>query len=535
MSIQAAEQLATNGATTMYAQLEERVLDRDQRGASDVFYDLVRAERPLSEIIRETVRIHAPYTHVPYHQRIDNGFVRFVNNDHCLLSARASLRLPEFLPGELRYLPMAQTIWYVPTGLDPWNQLLGHAPGHYGRRTYKPELHPVVPRPTRHWEDQEPRYLDGAFEERLNHWLTLVQYGHVIDAYRVFLGLFEERQHRRQLLSHLVFAGLIDVQDRILYNRSYTTGHKSYRARATVELGEAIGWDNAHHVIYAGVPDMAVGPRWHSLYEMACQIAWTKLARDEEKPESSLEPSPALAPERHLLDNNQPLTPDEAQQLLRAVTQEPEPAYIEALTSLLLAGKDPKQILDTIQTASAGVILEVGQPGNFSMPQHGYEYTNTLRWFFDTFEHPYRLRLLYVAAAFINQGARWVRDTPGNGAADTSPPREAGSLAADAILQRLDAALLALKPPESVAWTRAYLEGGYDRKPLVQTLALGAVKQGNDPHNQEIGLCLLEDYLHSTAHDREQLLLACAQHTAGHVKYGDPQQSYRRFTEALGL
>ena len=50
----------------------------------------------------------------PYHQRIDDGFVRFVNNDHCLLSSRASLALPDYLPGELRYLPMAQTIWYVP-------------------------------------------------------------------------------------------------------------------------------------------------------------------------------------------------------------------------------------------------------------------------------------------------------------------------------------------------------------------------------------------------------------------------------------
>ena len=66
-------------------------------------------------------------------------------------------------------------------------------------------------------------------------------------------------------------------------------------------------------------------------------------------------------------------------------------------------------------------------------------------------------------------------------------------------------------------------------------LALGALKQGNDPHNQEIALCMLEDYLHSTAADRDTLLLACAQHTPGHMKYGDPQESYRRFTEAFGI
>ena len=69
-----------------------------------------------------------------------------------------------------------------------------------------------------------------------------------------------------------MFAGLIDVQDRVLWNRSYTTGHKSYRARATVELARAVGWDHAHPVLYAGVPDMAVGPRWYSTYEMAYQV-----------------------------------------------------------------------------------------------------------------------------------------------------------------------------------------------------------------------------------------------------------------------
>jgi hypothetical protein len=221
-----------DGQNTIYTQLKEHILDRNNRGTSQLFYELVRAERPLTEIIRETVRIHAPYTHVPYHQRIDNGFVRFVNNDHCLLSARASLRLPDLLPAGMGYLPMAQTIWYVPTGLDPWNQLLGHMPGHYGRQTYKPEARASIPAPEIHWQDQDPLYLEGPYEERLNHWLSLVQQGIVIEAYRVFLGLLEEPHNRPKLLAHLVFAGLIDVQDRMLHNRSYTTGHKAYRARA---------------------------------------------------------------------------------------------------------------------------------------------------------------------------------------------------------------------------------------------------------------------------------------------------------------
>jgi hypothetical protein len=106
----------------VYARLEDRILTRDQVGAAETFYDLVRAERPLSEMLRETVRIHAPYTQIPYHQRLDDGVVKFVNNDHCLLSARASMRLVDLVPRNAGYLPLAQTIWYVPTGLDPWNQ-----------------------------------------------------------------------------------------------------------------------------------------------------------------------------------------------------------------------------------------------------------------------------------------------------------------------------------------------------------------------------------------------------------------------------
>ena len=84
-------------------------------------------------MLREAVRIHAPYTHVPYHERIDDGYPNFVNNDHCLLSARATIHLSNRLPAEIAMLPMAQTIWYIPTGLDIWNQKINKAPGHYTR------------------------------------------------------------------------------------------------------------------------------------------------------------------------------------------------------------------------------------------------------------------------------------------------------------------------------------------------------------------------------------------------------------------
>jgi hypothetical protein len=504
--------------TIDYARLEERILARDQIGASQALYGLIEAKRPVTEIVRETVRIHAPYTHVPYHQRLDDGVVKFVNNDHCLLSERVALPLMAMVPEELRLLPLVQSVWYIPTGLDPWNQLLGRAPGHY-TRLYDIAVNQTPPAPQAHWPEQEPERLEGPLAERLNHWLTLVQRGEVLPAYRVFLGLMQDPAERRPVLAHLAFAGLIDVQDRMLHNRSYTTGHKSFRARATIELGHAVGWDNARHVLYAGVPDLAVGPRWYSTYEMGCNVVQNLLGgRDAQ-----------------LLRQESPLTAAEERMLVDVITRQREASMIEALVALLEAGRSPRRILDAIQVAAAQNILETGEPNNFSMSQHGYEYCNTLGWFYDTFEHPHRLKLLFVAASFINRAAEHIRDTPGNGRRTLEAPAGAAVWPARQLLERLEGALLALRPEESVALTATYLKSGADRAPLVQTLAAAATKLGNDPHNQELGLSLMEDYLHTKAHDRDRLLLACAQHTAGHRKYGDPLECARRFAEAFDL
>jgi len=69
----------------------------------------------------------------------------------------------------------------------------------------------------------------------------------------------------------------------------------------------------------------------------------------------------------------------------------------------------------------------------------------------------------------------------------------------------------------------------------VRALALACTRLGNDPHNQEIALCLLEDYGKNRNPDRGRLLLAAAQHTARHRKYGDPLDCSRRFGQALGI
>jgi hypothetical protein len=525
---------ATNGrqeAARLYQELEDRMLARDQEGGSRVYYELLRRGRPLPEIMAEAVRIHAPYTHVPYHQRIDDGFPNFVNNDHCLLSSRAAVNLQRMLPEKLAGLPLAQTIWYIPSGLDIWNQKILKAPGHYATRGYKmPNAEP--PKPVVYWPDQEPLKGSGPLNERLNNWLTLVERGQVIEAYRTFLGLMEDIEHRKEVLAQLVFAGMIDVQDRMLYNRSYTTGHKAYRARSVVEIGNAVGWDSAHDAIYAGALDIAVGPRWHSVYEMACNVVTIFI---DGKEVHAVPQGGTTERECALLANTGSLNEAESEELIGALIHQHEPAYIEKISALLLAGKSPRRLIDALQLAAAQVVLETVGANNFSMPQHTYEYCNTIGWFYDNFEHPQRLKLLYVAGSMVNQAAwnqrssGWLKSEP------VKAPSGAGRTNGSQIIGNLEAAIAALDPPQAVAWTKAYLDSGENRSLLVQRLALMAARVGNDPHNQEIPQCMIEDYGKNQSRDRERLLLACAHISAGHRKYGDFFEASRRFGEAMNL
>jgi len=515
----------------LYATLEDRVMARDQKGASDTYYDLVRAGRPLSELLSEAVRIHGPYTHVPYHERIDDGFVNFVNNDHCLLSARATIHLSQWLPPEAQALPMAQTIWYMPTGLDIWNQKILKAPGHYARGGGELPAGPP-PAPVRHWPDQEPKALSGPLEDRLNEWATQVHRGNVLEAYSIFLGVMQNPADRQQALAQLVFAGLSDVQDRVLYNRSYTTGHKAFRARATVELGNLIGWDQAHDVLYAGALDIGVGPRWYSTYEMACNLITVFIDGDRI---SAIPYSGTSEREREVLTQSAPLTQAEGEALIHVLLREPEPAYIEHLANLLKAGKGPRQILDVIQLAAAQVLLETRDPNGFSIPQHCYEYMNTLGWFYDNFQHPQRLKLLFVAASYLNRNATHQRALGDVEPAPAKAPSAAAGLSPNAILDHAEEALVTIEPEAALAWTRAYLDTKEDRAPLVQRISLAACRIGNDPHNQELAQCLLEDYGKNKSWDRDRLIMAAAQHTVQHRKYGDHLECSHRFGQAMAV
>jgi hypothetical protein len=192
-------------------------------------------------------------------------------------------------------------------------------------------------------------------------------------------------------------------------------------------------------------------------------------------------------------------------------------------------------MLDVVQVAVGQMVLETRDPNLFNQPHHCYEYCNTLAWFYDTFDHPRRLRLLYVAAMYANCAARHQQGIGQVFAAPLHVPAGAGALSAGQLLDRVGASICALNGEEAVGWTQAYCENVRDRAPLVQRIALSASRLGNDPHNQEIAQCMLMDYGTNRQPDRDKLLLAAAYHTAMHRKYGDPLEPSRRFGAAMGL
>src|SRR5260370_16772071 len=109
------------------------------------------------------------------------GCGKLVRNDHCVLSARAATRLTRMVPEDCAALPLAQTIWYIPTGLDIWNQKILRAPGHYARAPGWSMPPGPPPLPEVVWPDQEPDLLDRPLHDRLHPSMPPVHRPHPID------------------------------------------------------------------------------------------------------------------------------------------------------------------------------------------------------------------------------------------------------------------------------------------------------------------------------------------------------------------
>jgi hypothetical protein len=499
--------------TTSFDQLTEAILTRDQARTADLFFRMMTREgRSLGDALGEVTMAEAPFVQVPSHVNVRDGQITLVNNDHTILGLRTAASLAPFLPKPYRLLSLLQSVWYIPAGLDIWNQLLGKYPGRYatmkGMNVPPPSYGPVV------WNREEPPITEeGPVEERLHAHMIATMSGDVRRSYGLFLGLAADEEARPLLRDHMLFLGLIDLQDTIIGRKARNTGHKALRARAVVDLADVIGWERARGVFYIGVPDMAVGPLYYSLYDAACVTVTNEL------PEAG----------KHVRRTNEaPLTPAEVEAMVGLLMEGDPQAVWNQITTHLRNGKSIRSLGDTIQIGAAEAILRITVGRQFTDGQHAFDYCNAANYWMRTSENPYQPRVLYLMANFVNDAARSnklftsvrEKECAGFDLTGRSP---------QALLQELDEAILAFDVPRTTALASAYLASGADRTAYQESVALTACKFQDDPHNQKITHSTFEEYAHNSTHVRDRLLLASARLLAGWPKMPGERDCYARF------
>jgi hypothetical protein len=471
-----------------------------------------RHGRSAGDALGVVTAAEAPFVQVPSHINVRDGQITLVNNDHTILGLRTSARLTPFLPEPYRLLPLLQSVWYIPAGLDIWNQLLGRYPGRYatmkGMVVPPPSYGPVV------WnQDQDPITPEGSTEEKLHQHLIATMSGDVRHSYGLFLGLAADPALRPLVRDQLQFLGLIDLQDTIIGRKARNTGHKALRARAVVELADLVGWDRARGVYYIGVPDMAVGPLYYATYDAACVTAAAELHEAG----------------KHLArDNRTPLSDAEAEDMVRLLTEADGETVWALVTAHLQNGRSLGSLGDAIQIGAAELILRTTVPRQFTDGQHAFDYCNAANAWLRTSDSPFKARVLYLMASFVNDAARanklFAPVLDGERAAFDFSGRTPESL-----LRELDEAILAFDVARSTAVAGAYLESGADRAPFQAAVALTACKFQDDPHNQKITLSAYEEHAASSSHLRDRLLLAAVRLLAGWPKMPGERECYARF------
>ena len=494
--------------------LTEAILERDQPRTADLFYGMVAREgRSLREAMGTVTAAEAPFVQVPSHINVRDGSITLINNDHTILGLRTSVSLAPFLPERYRMLSFLQSVWYIPAGLDIWNQLLGRYPGRYatmkGMNVPPPSYGPVV------WHlEGEPIHEEGTVDERLHSHMIATMSGDVRRSYGLFLGLAEDPEARARLRDHLLFLGLIDVQDTVAGRKARNTGHKALRARAVTDLADFIGWDRAQGVYYIGVPDMAVGPLYYSVYDAACVVV-SELPDTGKKFEET---------------NKTPLSPAQVEEFVQLLMTADAETVWKTLGDHLRNGISLTSLGDTIQVGAAELILRTTVGRNFTNGQHPFDYCNVANYWLRTAKSPYKARILYLMANFVNDVARAdklvtsliERECAGFDGAGRTPQQ---------LLEDLDSAILAFDAPKTTAIANAYLASGADLAAYQAAVAVTACKFQDDPHNQKITHSSFEEHAHNGTHLKDRLLLASARLLAGWPKMPGERECYARFTK----
>ncbi|MDQ3699773.1 MAG: hypothetical protein M3442_02510 [Chloroflexota bacterium] len=186
---------------------QEALIQANYQHTAERFVGLLKGGQPLPELVRHAVDAAAPYLTVPSHVMVaPSGEMSNVNYDHCVLGLRASRRMMPYLPPGHRQLSMAQAVWYMPQGLDVWDQLLCEFPGHYARDDKKCGAQPggtdeqgndrfdgpAWDAPKQWFQTDHDPDREGSVPDRLIRFQERIMEGDKGAAYKIALGLRRE-------------------------------------------------------------------------------------------------------------------------------------------------------------------------------------------------------------------------------------------------------------------------------------------------------------------------------------------------------
>ncbi len=505
------------------------------REATETFCRLVTEQnRPLKSMIQEAISAAAPYVQVPSHlMRLPSGELRGVNYDHTILGWRGAISLMGELGGKRGILPNIQAMWYVPQGLNVWEQVVCEFPGHYARdgeqcnRQFPgPDEHvnrfdgPAWNAPKIYFEDHAP-IEGGSVEERLGRMNWAIAEGDKAEAYGLFLGLAKDPANREQLKNAILFAGITDLQDTIINRGGYQNiGHKALRARALVDMADYLGWDNAHELIYTVVPDLGCSPRLYGLWTEISNICRMEIPKHADIPRRS----------------DKPLTERDLDILTEAILWGGPFDVNAAIMGFFKRGAGTLDVGDAVMVCFQRYLIDVLEhPNAFLHPTHALDYMNVVLSWIRNHDNPHHVKGIFMGARFMNDTIRSNANFPRDPKTALEHRRTfrgwADGIAVDRMLPILKEHVLAQDAPRSCALVDSYLERTSERHELMDTITYAACHWQNDPHVMRNCSSSLEEYRANKTSRRDDIIRGYAKHQSRYVKRALSHDCYNVFVD----
>jgi hypothetical protein len=513
---------------TYVQEMVEHIVAADPRGTADAFCRLVVEGHRLPDLAVAGLGAAAPYLNVPSHAMVkSDGELRGVNYDHTVMGVRGSLAMAGALPPDLRLLPMTQAFWYLPDGLDIWDQLLCEQQGHYARENEKCPTLPPASQPQVHFHDH-PANRAGSVEERFHRLVAATITGDRVESYRTFVGLAEDPEHRGRLKEQLLFLSIIDIQDTIIAphkRKIQNIGHKSFRARALIDIADYVGWENAHGVFYGIVPDFACWPRFYEMWD-----------------EMTIRAPQLFGPEWRTLKgrNQERMTAQERDKTIDVIARATSAQEVkDQVTALLLRGVRFTDVAQAVALGYSAYVMEVADnTRSFFTTGHAFDYCNVVHHWIRAYDNPQQLKALYFMAVFVNDAIQATVIAGAGFPSDMEGPDEhrawAAGLTQREALVELDDAIARLQCGRATAVVDSYVERFDERRDLIATLGKGAARFQADPHMQRNAASSMEEWTHNTIGRRDLILRAQARYLAGGKKRTLAPDCFEMFFDYFG-